>query len=179
METKLDLEKSKIYTYENSFCELGMCADLYIDKKGYFSDTEDFSTYKIGTLSRISLQRVPTELRFGYRPFITHTNENKSVSFRFFMPLDKVVKVCKYRPFKNIDEFLLKFKPSEIITFRKINGSNELSYVFLGYETFNKELYVKIGLELYTFEQLFNEFEFFDNKNIETLGKWLPFGIEG
>jgi hypothetical protein len=153
-----------------SLSDILTCFDIeeakqYIGQKGYFSD--DIEHYRCLDSAKYGIL---TEIRDSHYQFKEDNN-----SWRFFIPESKLLEVKKkeFRPF-TLREFLVKFPLLTTITVRK-NGDNDciVTSTFIGYRTRLICIDVCLGVEWVSLGTLADEYEY---KN--TLGDWLPFGVE-
>lgn len=151
----------------------------YVGTKGYFA-------YTLSSLKEKVLKNVVATLddinQLQDYPFIT----NGSQYGLFFLPVSKVKEIekKKYRPFKDIQEFLmyykigdfiqLKVKPKDIET---ENDGGEISGLFVGYRTYTdeKSVYVLIGGLYFQLNDI-DEMSTLQIKNSNN--EWQPFGVE-
>ena len=142
-------------------------AKRYVDRKGYFTnDMGDFNNLNdcyYGTLNVVDDN--------GSRPYL---NKDFSRYFGFFLPeaYVKKQKQKKYRPC-TIDDFGLHI--GDLIRFRR-KGDNdfETCTMYIGYVKTNGTVQVLLGQCCYSFEELFNEYEWFDRDS----NTWEMFGVE-
>lgn len=177
METnmKIDVEKSAIYKFDDRMDLSG--AALFLGEKGYFSDNEDFSSYVIGTLTRVFCC-----LEQSVFPFICE-DEKTTESYRYFIPENNVVfneeKKKKLRPFRSVEEFfaVTGFKIGDIV---KIQGFSNYTYeeksILNGVRVYTDDEFhrmdVMFGSSSHPLSELFKHFKYYKN------GKWLRFGVE-
>ena len=163
---------------DNRFKIIPFCcfnADLcenYIGQKGYFeNDIEDFKYMdlcKYGTLEKIFCDQA--------EPF---QMKELRKDFKFFIPEYFVVpKEKQFRPY-TLEEFTEKFKVGLPIKFREKDKVGCERYLILnGYEHDQRNdqtiTYIYIGVVGYTFDELFNEYEWQASDTEE----FKPFGVE-
>lgn len=141
-------------------------AGQFLAQEGYFTDCIDLyrclDKRKYGIL---------TEIKDSDCPFKEGNNE----FWRFFIPESKLLEIKKkeFRPF-TLREFLVKFPLLTTITMRK-KGDNDciVTSTFTGYRTRLICIDVCLGVEWISLGTLADGYEY---KN--TLGNWLPFGVE-
>ena len=94
--------------------------------------------------------------------------------FQFFIPENELLpKEKKFRPY-TFKEFTDILTVGSIITFRRKAYAELIHNVmFIGYREDNVDLILLLGNAGYSLGELFNEYEY---KN--SLGKWVPFGVE-
>lgn len=153
-----------------SISDILTCFDIeeskqYIGQKGYFSN--DIEHYRCLDSTKYGIL---TEIRDSHYQFKEDNN-----SWRFFIPESRLLKDKKkeFRPY-TLREFLVKFPLLTTITMRK-NGDNDciITSTFIGYRTRLICIDVCLGVEWISLGTLADEYEY---KN--TLGNWLPFGVE-
>lgn len=145
-------------------------AKRYLYTSGYFADhIEDFAD--LDKIDKGELTDINEEFKYPYYWYCKD-------SFKFFLPCAFVAeeeekKEKKYRPY-TLNEFLTVFTMLSRITFRE-KGNNDciITCVVNGYRTRLNITDVCLGVEWISLGTLFNEYEY---KN--TLGDWLPFGVE-
>lgn len=169
---KIDVEKSKIYSHNDSIQDLHMCGALNIDKKGYFSDHPDFSESFKGVLESVIIK--PKEYGVGtYFPFKMKCQIDVAEDiFKFFCPEEGAVGTPELRPYKTLDE--LPFKIGDSVTFRQKDARDkEWVLACVGTVVSGSRL-ATIHLGAYFFEpdDLLEEYEMFNGK------EWVPFGVE-
>lgn len=166
MNKQLDLRSVRIYKNEKQ--DIIDAIDL-IGQEVYMSDDADFNTYDICNLVGVRY------IEDNFCPFIGRAEKRKDAyTYRFFV-LAKDAKFVEkeLRPFNDIKEFLNETKKQvgASIRYRNINNCLENVMLFNGYT--NNEL-VLFGIEFFTFKELFDRFEYFDNDTKE----WKRFGVE-
>jgi hypothetical protein len=147
-----------------------MLAQVYIGQNGIFSnDSQDFENLKNAELRVLT----DLELREGY---IKRFCGDGRFWYEYFLPLANVEpkKEKKFRPY-TFKEFFNKFIVGQPIRHRRKADAVERYLILNGYVD-DKEVhyqYVHIGNIPYSLDELFNEYEYQN-----TLGKWVPFGVE-
>lgn len=148
------------------------CAEQYIGKQGYFT-----STYS----SFANINNLPKGRLIGIdESFVSekyHANVGKE-KFRkeyysFFLPEDYLKPEEKiFRPC-TLDEFGLHI--GDLIKFRRKDDHNfEICTMYMGYRRKNGGVNVLLGNNYYTFEELFNEYEWYESDS----HAWEIFGVE-
>lgn len=175
---KIDTEKSVIYRF-NKLSELTKCV-LLLGEKGYFSDFENFSDYKYGTLTEVTVGYSAKEIY----PFRRGENEADTGVYSYFIPESRVVfkeeeeEPKKLRSFKSTWEFeqVTGCSIGDVITIHRIDNRFEESCIVNGYKyCLNVDpsiVYIVLGADKYTLEQLLQYFKYAKD------GEWLPFGVE-
>jgi len=142
----------------------------YIGHKGYFSNN-------IALFKNIDLCIDGTlEAVHGDEAESFEMRDNRKF-YRYFIPecfVKPKEKQYKYRPYTFM-EFNDKFTIGcSIITFRRKAYAELIHNVlFIGYREDKEGLILLLGNAGYSLEELFNEYEYQN-----TLGKWIPFGVE-
>lgn len=138
--------------------------DKYKNSYGYFTD---------------NIQNYSNLNKCGYGKLITIGNSDipykrgNGKYFRFFLPESVVKKEKKFRPY-TFKEFTDILTVGSIITFRRKAYAELIHNVmFIGYREDEEGLILLLGNAGYSLGELFNEYEY---KN--SLGKWVPFGVE-
>ena len=141
-----------------------MLAQVYIGQNGIFSnDSQDFENLKNAKLRVLT----SLELREGY----TKRFCGDGFWYEYFLPLANVENK-KYIPC-TLDDFGLNI--GDLIKFRKKDDHNiEVCTMYMGYMKTNGTVKVQLGTAYYTFEELFDEYEWFDNDS----NTWEVFGVE-
>ena len=137
----------------------------YIGQKGYFTNNIDF--FKnidfciYGTLEEVHAEQADS-FQMDNRKF-----------FRYFIPEYFVKpKENQFRPC-TLDDFGLHI--GDLIRFRKKDDHDfEICTMYMGYLKTNSIVKVILGECYYSFEVLFNEYEWFDKDS----NTWEPFGVE-
>lgn len=151
----------------------------YVGTKGYFA-------YTISSLKEKVLKNIVATLddinQLQDYPFITNGQEYSL----FFLPVSKVkdIEKKKYRPFKDIQEFLMYYKIGELIELKLKPKDIETEYdggemvgAFVGYRTYTDEkaMYVLIGGLYFQI----NDVEEMNTTQIKNSNnEWQPFGVE-
>ena len=121
MKKKIDTFNSIIYKSDlNDIPE----AIPYIEQNGYFSDTEDFSTYHYGELNEVYASYHHEYAYFGI-------GNDFQTAFKYFAPESSIVFVKDKRPYCFIDE--LPFKLGDEVELRSISTKRINRYKFVGY----------------------------------------------
>lgn len=144
----------------------------YINQKGYFSNYID-------SFKRISLCKYGTlENVYNDQPDSFKMKEDGK-DYKHFIPENFVInpKEKKYRPY-TLQEFCGKFTIGQPIKFRRkgeVGLENEIVLDGYAHEQMGDQIFtcIFIGVQDYTLQELFEEYEY---KN--TLGNWIPFGVE-
>lgn len=141
-----------------------MLAQVYIGQNGIFSnDSQDFENLKNAKLRVLT----SLELREGY----TKRFCGDGFWYEYFLPLANVENK-KYIPC-TLDNFGLNI--GDLIRFRKKDDHNsEICTMYTGYVKYKSIVKVQLGTAYYTFEELFNEYEWFDKDS----NTWEKFGVE-
>ena len=138
-------------------------AEKYIGKMCYISDNYDFFCDMDLTQQKILKGVEDCEVPF-------HFDSDKQAEF--CLPCDWVTKEKQYRPC-TLDGFGLNI--GDLIKFRKKDDHDfEICTMYMGYLKTNSIVKVILGECYYSFEVLFNEYEWFDKDS----NKWEPFGVE-
>ena len=142
-------------------------AKVYIGQNGIFSnDSQDFENLKNAKLRVLT----SLELREGY----TKRFCGDGFWYEYFLPLANVEpkKEKVFRPC-TLDEFSLNI--GDLIRFRRKDDHNfEICTMYMGYLKSNSIVKVILGKWFYSFEVLFNDYEWFDRDS----NTWEPFGVE-
>lgn len=149
-------------------------AGKYIGEHGYFvNNLSDFSDLAGKQPNYGTLGAFHQELD---SPF--YLQESATV-YNFFLPESLLLKLeKKYRPY-TLEEFTEKFKVGLPIKFRKKDKVGCERYLILnGYEHEQRNdqtiTYIYIGVVGYTFDELFNEYEWQEHYTED----YKPFGVE-
>ena len=143
------------------------CAKQYIGKQGYFSNHyyhfANLNDTVKGTLTKIADQTV-------YDVYCTTVGAK---FFSFFIPEDYLKPEEKvFRPC-TIDDFGLHI--GDLIRFRRKDDHNfEICTMYMGYRKPNGTVKVLLGQCYYSFEVLFNDYEWYDSDS----NTWEMFGVE-
>lgn len=141
-------------------------AKVYIGQNGIFSnDSQDFENLKNAKLRVLT----SLELREGY----TKRFCSEGFWYEYFLPLANVER--KKEKFRSctIDDF--RFYTGDYIKFRKKDDHNfEISTMYLGYKKNNGTVEVLLGNTYYSFEDLFNDYEWYDRD----FNTWEIFGVK-
>lgn len=165
---KIDVEESKIYSFNDPSEDLYLCGMLNVGKNGYFSDSPDFFDCVEGVLESVNVRMYHSEE--NYFPFRTEQDHGFG-NFKFFCPEAYAIGAPKLRPYKTLDE--LPFKVGDTVTFRDKTTLVEHMVICVGTGVNNSRLaYIHLGAYSYEPEDLFGDFEWFNGK------EWVPFGVE-
>lgn len=158
---KIDTENSLIYR-SNSMCDLSEALP-YIEHKGYFSDSLDFSKFYYGELNEVYVSNHHEFAFYGI-------GVGFKTAFKYFIPESEVV--FEEEPFKDIEEFFKKtgFKLGKPIRYRKKGNDWECVVLLNGYSN-NKA--ILLGNTFYKLKDLADAYEYYD---IGT-SKWKPFEV--
>ena len=138
-------------------------AKVYIGQNGIFSnDSQDFENLKNAELRVLT----DLELREGY----TKRFCSDGFWYEYFLPLANVENK-KYIPC-TLDNFGLNI--GDLIRFRRKDDYIEIYTMYMGYMKTNGTVKVMLGNTYYSFEVLFNEYEWFDKDS----NTWEVFGVE-
>lgn len=139
-------------------------AKVYIGQNGIFSNnSQDFENLKNAKLRVLT----SLELREGY----TKRFCGDGFWYEYFLPLANVENK-KYIPC-TLDNFGLNI--GDLIKFRKKdNHNNQVCTMYMGYVKYNGIVKVQLGTAYYTFEELFDEYEWYDKDS----NTWEVFGVE-
>jgi len=181
-ETQKEIEK--LFDKEDVFNETNAeDAKLYLGKEGYFVDVlyKNLNEWKKGILDKILDKSVEDTTIYPSYPFVKLKTQGDTVTnFRFFLPADKVKEVeepKKYRPFRTTEEFsnVTGKRIGSILKFKYVD--KDVCYYTRMYTGFhfleNGNIYIELGSEAYSLEQLYNYYEWLDEH-----GEWQPFGVE-
>lgn len=139
-------------------------AEKYIGKLCYMCDEYNLF-YQLNLIEPAILMGVEDcEIPF-------HNGQDKQAEF--CLPCEWVTKEKKFRPY-TLEEFQQFFTIGQPIKFRR-KAYRELIHnvMFIGYREDNVDLILLLGNAGYSLEELSNEYEYQN-----TLGKWVPFGVE-
>lgn len=154
-----------------SLSDILTCFDItesrqFIGQKGYFSDYLEHYRCLDSKMYGILTEIEDSKYQF---------KDENSAHWRFFIPESRLLenKKKEFRPY-TLREFLVKFPMLTTITTRK-KGDNDciITSTFTGYRTRLICIDVCLGVEWVSLGTLADEYEY---KN--TLGDWLPFGVE-
>lgn len=154
-------DKKDIYSWSNA-----EEAEQYIHKEGYFTDvySDDLNNWDEDILININKKRKTDEIF-----------ESANYLRGLFLPADKVKEVeeKKWRAFKDYQEFTTWTKKSvgDVIYFRTRNNKEE-NYISLIISFISLTKVIIIGKDYFSLFQLFNDYEWLDDKN-----EWKPFGV--
>ena len=175
---KIDITKSLIFS---SKVEDLKNALEYLDQEGYFSNSKDFSEYKVAELD---LVEVCNMANFMFSPY-KYTHDGFRFSFGYFIPKSKVVFVeeehekKELRPFKSLEEFfnVTGFKVGEVVHIKRFaNCSYEEKTILNGFRVYTDDEFHRIdvifGSGSRTLDELFKYYKYLKN------GEWLSFGVE-
>ena len=167
---KIDVSKSLIFS--RNLKDLKKSLD-YLYQYGYFSNSEDFSEFKEGTLDLVEASCV-TFRTYGFM------HDGHRHCFTFFIPKSKAVfvkeeKKKELRPFKSMKEFFdtTSFKIGDVV--RIANYMYEEKSIINGFRVFTEEINrieIIFGSDSRSLDELFKYFKYYKN------GEWLRFGIE-
>jgi len=143
------------------------CAEQYIGKQGYF--TSCYSNFaNINNLLKGRLTEIDESLVSG--KYYADTGEKY---YSFFLPKDYLKPEERvFRPC-TIDDFGLHI--GDLIRFRRKDDHNfEICTMYMGYIKTNGTVKILLGQCYYSFEVLFNDYEWYDNDS----HTWEIFGVE-
>ena len=162
-------------------------AEAYIGKQGYFGDSFKDLERKIkeddcDELAEIFLEQ-DADINIIFRP--RGYESCYESSFGLFLPADKIKEVeeeKKYRPFKNVDEFIhiLGVSIGEILIFRprkKAQQKGEIHTILVGYlkaENGDDEIILGGSNGSWSLQDIFENLEWKSKRD----GQWQPFGVE-
>ena len=168
---KIDANKSLIFSSNVEDLKNSL---EYINQKGYFSNSEDFSIYEEATLDVVQVAKVSSSFYGFMRDGNVH-------NFIYFIPKIKVVFVKEepkqktLRPFKSIDEFFAEtgFKIGYVVKIKNFVGYKyeEIS-ILNGFRVYTNETYMIFGAGSRSLDELFKHFKYLKNN------EWLRFGVE-
>lgn len=172
---KIDVEKSKIYSFSDPVGDLYMCGMLNTGHKGYFSNLPDFSDAIEGVLGGINVIAKAEGDEVNYFPFKKENEDTMADVFRFFCPEAYAVRKLEepeFRPYKTLGD--LPFKIGDSVTFREKRPKEEYMLTCSGVVTVDTLWLEQIHLGAHIFEpqDLFEDYEWFNGK------EWVPFGAE-
>ena len=172
---KIDASKSLIFSRNIEDLKKSL---EYLNQKGYFSNSDDFSEYEEATLEFVQVAKVSSSFYGFMRDGNVH-------NFIYFIPKLKAVFVeeepnqKKLRPFKSMDEFfnVTGFKIGDVVKIKKFgNYTYDEKSIFSGVRVYiDEEFHRKdaiFGASTHSFDELFKHFKYYKN------GKWCRFGIE-
>ena len=142
------------------------CAKQYIGKQGYFTNCfslfANINSLVKGTLTKICEYSVNEK-------YATDVGEK---FYFFFLPEECLKPEEKFVPC-TLDEFGLHI--GDLIRFRKKEDHNfEICTMYMGYIKTNGIVKVLLGQCYYSFEVLFNDYEWYDSDS----NTWEMFGVE-
>ena len=149
----------------------------YLDQKGYFSNSKDFSEYTEGELDLVRVSNVANSI---FDPYAIVSN-GISTSFNYFIPKSEVVfveepKKKELRPFKSLEEFfnVTGFKVGDIVQIERFSDLIYETAMLTCIRVFEEyhRIDVTFGSSARTLSELFKHYKYFKN------GEWLPFGVE-
>lgn len=161
---KINIYKSTILGYNKDDAN-----GLKLGTKGYFCNYCEFNDYVEGELEGFTRTDFLTTKEYA-------NGDCVDTWFNYFIPADKVVFEEEPKQIRayTINEFLDKFPFLSIITLReKENNDCVLTCAFSAYRCRLICIDVCLGVEWISLGTLFDKFEYKD-----TLGNWLPFGVE-
>lgn len=168
---KINVKKSKIYSYNDQPSDLYKCGMLYTGKKGYFSNYPDFADCEEGNL--LGMNVIANKEGFYY-PFKKGDEPILADYFKYFCPEDGAVKKSEepvFCPYKTLDE--LPFRVGDLVTFRKKGAKEQMMLIYSGIIVNGPQLaFIHLGACVYGPESLFVGYEYFNGN------EWVPFGVE-
>lgn len=147
----------------------------YIGKKGFFGDDLRELKDAIDNKKYSILTEIYPKVAENYDDFLFC--EDGCTYFRYFLPADKVKEVeepKKWRAFRTYDElkengldlgFNLAYR-------RKDNREQRNIGKIIGFQLVDNKLTISIGPNTFSLNQLFNEYERYDEL------EWKPFGVK-
>ena len=175
---KIDVSKSLIFGRKVEDIKNSL---EYLDQKGYFSNSKDFSEYTEGELNLVRVSNVANSI---FDPYAI-VSDGISTSFNYFIPKNKVVfveeepKKKTLRPFRSIDEFfeVTGFKIGDVVRIKNFAGYKfDGKTIITGFRVYTDEEYhrkdIIFGASPRPLSDLFKHYKYFKN------GEWLPFGVE-
>lgn len=172
---KIDINKSLIFS---STVEDVKNSLEYLDQKGYFSNSKDFSEYKEANLDFVEVGN------FVFSPF-AYMNDGDRYVFRYFIPKNRAVfveeepKKKQLRPFQSMKEFFdaTGFNIGEVVHIKRFaNYIYEEKTILNGFRVYTDEefheTHLIFGSGSRSLDVLFKYFKYYKN------GEWLPFGVE-
>lgn len=168
---KINVKKSKIYSYTDQPNDLYTCGMLYTGKRGYFSDYPDFADCEEDILLGVN---VIAEAELVYYPFKKGAGAIIADSFKYFCPEEYAIEKSEepvFRPYKTPDE--LPFKIGDSVTFREKGDREQSMLICAGIVVNGSQLsLIHLGAHIFAPEGLFEDYEYFNGK------EWVPFGVE-
>lgn len=171
---KINVKKSKIYSYTDQPSDLYNCGLLYAGKKGYFSNLPNFADCEEGILLGMT---VIAKAEGFYYPFKKGTEAISADYFKYFCPEECAVKKSEepefrpYKTLKTLDE--LPFKIGDSVTFREKGDREQSMLICAGIVVNGSQLsLIHLGAHIFEPEGLFEDYEYFNGK------EWVPFGVE-
>lgn len=159
-------DRKDVYSWSNA-----KTARQYIGKEGYFGDSIAELDRKIrGDFQNILMDIFDSDTDRASFPF----GNNDEETWSLFIPTDKVRKEKKWRAFRTFDEL----KENGLILGlhlayrRKDNREQRNIGIITGFQLVDNKLTISIGPNTFSLNQLFNEYELYDEL------EWKPFGIE-
>ena len=175
---KIDTSKSLIFSTKVEDVKNSL---EYLDREGYFSNSEDFSEFEEAELDVVRVSNIDV---FMINPYC-FILDGFRYYFSYFIPKAKAVfieekpKKKTLRQFKSIDEFfkVTGFKIGDVVKIKNLYGfTYEETTLITGFRVYTDKEYPKIHVvfssSVGTFDKLFKNFKYFKN------GLWLPFGVE-
>ena len=148
----------------------------YLDQKGYFSNSKNFSEYEEAVLNTVRVSNVANL----FNPY-TFVRDGFRYSFGYFIPKSEVAfieepKKKELRPFKSLEEFfnVTGFKVGDIVQIKRFSNSiyeTAMLTCIRVYEEYHR-IDVTFGSSARTLSELFKHYKYYKN------GDWLPFGVE-
>ena len=172
---KIDVSKSLIF---GSKVEDVKNSLEYLNQKGYFSNSKDFSEYKEAYLDLIEVSNIANFIFTPYK-FMQDGFRN---SFSYFIPKSEAVfveeepKKKELRPFKSLEEFfnVTGFKVGDIVQIKRFDDliyeTAMLTCIRVSEEYHRID--VVFGASARPLRDLFKHYKYFKN------GEWMPFGVE-
>ena len=153
----------------------------YLNQKGYFSNSKEFSEYEEGELDMV---RVCNVAKFGLKPY-AQMRDGFRYSFSYFIPKSKAVfieeepKKKELRPFKSLEEFfnVTGFKVGDVVEIKNFAGlAYEETSLITSFRLYTNQefhgVYVIFGAVARPLSDLFEHYKYYKN------GEWKRFGVE-
>ena len=174
MNKPLDLSSVKVYTNTK---EEAIKAISLIGEKFYMSNDENFSDYIKGELLAVRYGKDSTIVKY---PFLCGFESYSHYKYVILCKDVKFKEETSYRKFKSIDEFEYVtqnyFSMGDSVIIRNKETLNESELVYGGYfVNAQSNVSICLGAYVFTFEELFNDYEFHINSCFE---EWHPFGVK-
>ena len=152
----------------------------YLDQKGYFSNSKDFSEYKEADLDIVRVSNVANL----FNPY-AFVRDGFRFAFSYFIPKSEVVFIEEepekktLRPFESREEFftVTGFKVGDIVQIKRFGNivyeeTATLTHIRLCLDGAYSRLEIYFGSTACSLDELFKHFKYYKN------GEWKCFGVE-